>query len=381
MTVQQDRSVPATEDVAPHALAGLRVVSMAEQYPGPFCTMILSDMGADVIQVERPGTGDPSRFLSAFYESVNRGKRSVALDIRQPEAKRRLLELLADADVFLEGFRPGKLAKQGLAYEDVRAINPGIVYCSISGYGQTGPYRDRPAHDLTYQGIGGALAERIEGQVRGLPPSLLLGDTASALYAAIGILGALLGRERTGRGTYIDISMADTVTAAMTVFVGMLGQETPAPPQAEPGYDLFECADGRFLTLSIAHEDAQWDRLCADLGMDDAAGLIRTERVERRTRLHARIAGAIAAQPFTHWEAVFEASGQMWGPANRIADLPDDPQIRARGLMERLTRADGVAQWVLRQPIRFSAYENAPLTPAPGLGEHDGAGFISRTGT
>lgn len=378
MSVQQDGPICATEDAAPHALAGLRVVSMAEQYPGPFCTMLLSDLGAEVIQVERPGTGDPARFLSAFYESVNRGKRSVALDIRQPESKARLLELLAEADVFLEGFRPGKLAKQGLAYEDVRALNPGIVYCSISGYGQTGPYRDRPGHDLSYQGVGGALAERLDGQVHGLPPSLLLGDTASALYAAIGILGALLGRERTGQGTYIDISMTDTVMAAMTVFVGMLGQETAAPPQAEPAYDLFECADGRFLTLSVAHEDTYWARLCADLGIMDVAGLARRERVAQRTVLHARIAGAIAAQPFAHWEAVFGASGQMWGPANRIADLPDDPQIRARGLMQRLTRADGVAQWVLRQPIRFSAYENAPLTPAPGLGEHDGKGFVSR---
>lgn len=378
MNAHHDNSPAAEGGPAPHLLSGLRVVSMAEQYPGPFCTMILSDLGADVIQVERPESGDPSRFLAAFYEAVNRGKRSVALDFRQAESKAQLLELLAEADVFLEGFRPGKLAKQGLGYHDVRAINPRLVYCSISGYGQTGPYRDRPAHDLTYQGVGGALDERLAGAVRGLPPSLLLGDTASALYAAIGILGALLARERTGQGTQIDISLADTVVAAMTAFVGMQGQETPPPPQSEPAYDLFECADGRFLTLSIAHEDDYWDRLCADLGIDDAAGLTRSERVAQRSALRAEIARVVAAKPFTHWSRLFEASGQMWGPANRLADLPEDPQIRARDLMARLTRADGMEQWVLRQPIRFSHYRNAPLSRAPTLNEHAGAGFGAR---
>ncbi len=137
------------------ALSGLRVLSMAEQYPGPFCTMILSDMGADVIQVERPKIGDPSRFLKSFYESLNRGKRSIALDIRNSVDKDRLIDLVKDSDVFLEGFRPGKLAKHGLGYEELRAINPQLIYVSISGFGQDGPYRDRPAHDITFQGIGG----------------------------------------------------------------------------------------------------------------------------------------------------------------------------------------------------------------------------------
>ncbi|MEO1292804.1 MAG: CaiB/BaiF CoA-transferase family protein, partial [Pseudomonadota bacterium] len=187
-------------------LAGLKVVSMAEQYPGPFCTMMLSDFGADVIQVERPGTGDPSRFMASFYEALNRGKRSRALDARKPDDRDALLALLDQADVFLEGFRPGKLAKFGLGWEDLSARNPQLIYCSISGFGQTGPYRDRPAHDITYQGVGGALDERIDGSVTGAPPGFLLGDTTAALYATIGILTALQGRERTGMGTFIDVS-------------------------------------------------------------------------------------------------------------------------------------------------------------------------------
>ena len=205
---------------APRPLDGLRVVSMAEQYPGPFCTMMLSDFGADVIQVERPDGGDPARFLPSFFEAINRGKRSLALDIKSADGRDRLLELIDRADVFLEGFRPGKLARLGLDWPTLSARNPRLIYCSISGFGQTGPYRDRPAHDLTYQGLGGALNERLTGEVTGAPPEFLMGDTCSALYAAIGILTALQGRERTGRGTYVDVAMSDTVTAAFTGFRG-----------------------------------------------------------------------------------------------------------------------------------------------------------------
>ena len=356
-------------------LKGLKVLSMAEQYPGPMATLILADMGADVIQVERRGSGDPSRFLKGFFEAMNRGKRSVALDIRDTGDKAQLLTLAAEADVFLEGFRPGKLARQGLGYDDLAALNPGLIYCSITGYGQTGPYRDRPAHDLTFQGVGGALEERLDGDVTGLPPALLLGDNASGLYATIGILAALQARQASGRGTHVDIAMSDSVTALQTAFVGMLGEAGDPPPQAEPAYDLFTCADGRPLTLSIAHEDAYWDRLCADLGLDGLVGMKRPARVGQRAVLKARIGGAIATQPFAHWAEVLERAGQMWGPVNRLSDLPADPHVAARGLLDRVTRADGTEQWVVRQPIRFSAWENAPLVRAPALDEHRGAGF------
>lgn len=358
----------------PAALEGLKVVSMAEQYPGPLCTMILSDMGADVIQVERPGTGDPARFLGAFYECLNRNKRSVALDVRDPEQKAELLALIAGADVFLEGFRPGKLARQGLGYDDLKAIKPDLVYVSISGFGQTGPYRMRPAHDITYQGVGGALDERLRGAVDGAPPSMLLGDSASAFYATIGVLSALHARDRSGEGSYVDVSMTDTVLALQTAFIAM-DDSSAAPPQADPGYAIYQTADGRWLTTSVAHEDDYWARLCADVGLDDCAGLSRPDRVARRDELVRRIGEKIAAHPFAHWEAVFEASDQMWGAAYTIADLPQDPHIQARGMLQEVVRADGVTQLVLRQPLRFSNYDNVPVRRAPVLGEHQGEGF------
>jgi crotonobetainyl-CoA:carnitine CoA-transferase CaiB-like acyl-CoA transferase len=362
------------EKLKPGALEGIRIVSMAEQYPGPFCTLTLSDMGADVIQVERP-SGDPSRFLPSFYEALNRNKRSVALDVRDPEQKAVFLELVAKADVFIEGFRPGKLTKLGLGYEDLAAINPLLIYASVSGYGQNGPYKMRPAHDLSFQGLGGALDERISGAVTGIPPALLLADTMSALYCAIGILSALVARDRTGQGTYIDIAMSDAVLALQTSLIAADEAEDAALPQRDPGYDLFETSDGKWLTTSIAHEDAYWDQLCRDIDLPEGIGLKRPERVARRKELVGKIAKQIQQKPLTHWENLFEASGQMWGPALKRYELADDPQFQARNLFAEHMRENGARQLVLRQPIKFSAYENTALRSAPKVGEHQGEGF------
>lgn len=360
------------------ALSGLRVVSMAEQYPGPLCTMTLSDLGADVIQVERPGIGDPSRYLKSFYECLNRGKRSVALDLRQADQKDTLLALLRDADVFLEGYRPGKLEKLGLGYDEVTAINPGIIYVSISGYGQDGPYRMRPAHDLSCAGAGGILAQYMDGTVTGAMPALALADAMAGLYATIGVLTGLAARNRTGLGTYVDIGMLDSVLALQTGFFALTQAEREAKPMEDPGYELYEAADGKWLTTSIANENPFWDQLCRDVGLPELAGLARPERLARRAELTQKIGAQIARHPRAYWEEIFEASGQMWGPAHAVEDLPGDPQIAARGLFETITRADGVSHAVMRQPIRFSAWANAPLLRAPVLDENRGEGFAGR---
>ena len=197
----------------------------------------------------------------------------------------------------------------------------------------------------------------------------------SALYAVIGVLSALVARQRTGQGTYLDVAMSDGVTAALTGFIGLMGDEQVAPPQAEPAYDIFTCADGTALTLSIAHEDSYWQRLCDELGLAEHRNLTRPERVARRNELHGQIAAKIAAEPRSHWASRLEAADQMWGPATRLEDLPNDPQVIARGLLERLARADGQEQWVVRQPVKFSAWANSPLTPAPQLDEHRDEGF------
>lgn len=357
----------------PTILGGLKVISMAEQFPGPYATMLLADMGAEVILVERPGFGDPSRFLPPFFEALNRGKKAVALDIKQPDDHARFLTLIADADIFLEGFRPGKLAKAGLGYADLSAINPRLIYASISGYGQDGPYRDRPGHDLSYQGVGGALFEHLHGGINAPPSSLLLGDLGSAMFATIGVLAALEARHRTGRGTYIDVAMADSVAALMTAPIALAanGAADIAGPSAEPAYDIFRCNDGRWLTLSIAHEDDVWARLMTTLGMPEFAKLCRHERTPRRSELKAAIAARIAKDDYPFWEQKLEAADQMFGPALDRTDVATDPHMAARGMFAMLDRADGSQQLVVRQPIKFADFANADLSASPAVGQHN----------
>lgn len=357
----------------PTILDGLKVVSMAEQFPGPYATMLLADMGAEVILVERPGFGDPSRFLPPFFEALNRGKKAVALDIKKPEDLAQFQALISEADIFLEGFRPGKLAKAGLGYDDLAAINPRLIYASISGYGQNGPYRDRAGHDLSYQGVGGALFESLRAEHDAPPSSLLLGDVSSAMFATIGVLAALEARHRTGRGTYIDIAMADSVASLMTAHITLAanGAGDLAGPAAEPAYDVFQCADGRWLTLSIAHEDDVWGRLMGVLQLPQWANTSRDSRTKQRPMMKAAIAGVIAEKDYSTWVALLEGADQMFGPALDRGEVASDPQMVARNMFTTITRANGEQQLVVRQPIKFAGFENAPLSPSPKVGQHN----------
>jgi crotonobetainyl-CoA:carnitine CoA-transferase CaiB-like acyl-CoA transferase len=279
-------------------LDGIRIVSLAEQYPGPYATLLMADLGADVILVERPGIGDPARQFPAFHAALNRNKRSVALDLKADGDKQRFRDLVASADVLLEGFRPGIMQRLGLGYEAMASINPRLVYASISGFGQTGPYRDRPAHDLSYQALAGFLHAQAATRSTQLPSDIAVGDLSSGMFAALGVLAALLARARTGKGAYIDVSMTDGLVSWMSVMVGpAMNGEPLADIAAEPAYGLFECQDGKLLSLSIAHEDWFWRPLCTLIGMEDAADLKRAERTQREIELVARIGKAIAAAP------------------------------------------------------------------------------------
>ncbi len=355
-----------------HVLEGLTIVSMAEQFPGPFATMLMADMGAQVIIVERPGSGDPSRFLPPFFETLNRSKKSVALDIKQADHKKALIKLIKSADIFLEGFRPGKLAKAGLGYEALSEHNPKLIYASISGYGQTGPYKNRPGHDISYQGLGGALFNQVEANRIDPPSDVLLGDVSSALYATIGVLAALEARHNTGRGTYIDVAMSDTVTSFMTAQLGMAlngGRDLPAP-SAEPAYDLFKTSDDRWISLSIAHEDNFWQRLCKSLDEPELSQLSRQRRVSDRAKINASIRRKISQKTFIEWDKIFTESDQMYGPVYSRQDVINDPHIQQRGLFETLKRVDGTDQIIIQQPLKFSNFTNKPATPSPAIGEH-----------
>src|SRR3954447_2477755 len=269
-------------------LAGLRVLDLSVWRPGPYATQLLAEIGADVVKVEPPG-GDPMRSYPELFASLNANKRSVVLDLKSDTGRARALELAGRADVVIEGFRPGVVARLGVAYDDVRAVNPAIVYCSLSGMGQHGPLALAPAHDLNYQAWAGALRPDGNEPVVGRLP---IADLAGGVFAAFAICAAQVRRQRTGKGEYIDVSMSD-VLATWTGAVSARAEGTDPTTRGVPGYGLFETADGQHLALSIITENHFWAGLCRVLGLHDVGELGFVDRMARLDELQERIADAI----------------------------------------------------------------------------------------
>jgi crotonobetainyl-CoA:carnitine CoA-transferase CaiB-like acyl-CoA transferase len=340
-------------------LEGYRVVSLAEQYPGPFATVLLADLGADVVQVERPDGGDPARVFPGHFAAVGRGKRSVALDLKTPAGRAACRALVDRADVLLEGFRPGVLARLGLDPAELTAAHPELVVVSISGFGQDGPHRDRPAHDLSFQALAGLLDA-------GAPevPGVALADVVSGLVAALAALAGLAGRATGGRGGHHDVAMLDALLAVAAPRLQPALDGTPPDTLGEdPGYGLFATADGRWLSLSIAFEDHFWRALCAALDLPELAGVTGPDRVARRHELRGRVAGRIAEHDLAHWEDAL--GGVPAAPVRTPAEVLDDPHVAARGL---LSRVDG--RTFVRQPVTVDGHGPGPVRGVPGLGEH-----------
>jgi crotonobetainyl-CoA:carnitine CoA-transferase CaiB-like acyl-CoA transferase len=364
------------------SLDGVRIVSLAEQYPGPYATLLLADLGADVILVERPGGGDPARQFPAFHAALNRNKRSVALDLKTAAGQQALRDLVGDADVLMEGFRPGTMERLGFGYDAMAALNPRLVYVSISGFGQTGPYRDRPAHDISYQAVAGFLFRQAETGATANPGDVAVGDLSSGMFAALGTLAALFERTRTGRGKHVDVSMTDGLVSWMSVMIGpVLNGEPVADIGAEPAYGLFRCADGKLLSLSIAHEDWFWRPLCTLIGMDDAAALTRRDRVAQTEALTQRIAGIMATRDRDAWGAGLDAAGIPWGPVNTLAEAASDPHFRARGMFHDVAAGGGAPRWHVAQPLVLSGERPGPRRDAPRLGEHTEEILAAHAGT
>ena len=345
---------------------GVRVLSLAEQLPGPFAGMLLADLGADVILIERPG-GDPARAFPPVFQAMARNKRSVCIDLKSGNGKRQFEALARTADVVMEGFRPGVMDRLGLGYAALAFLNPKLVYASISGFGQSGPYRDRTAHDLSCQGVAGHLFDRRAGSV----PVVPYGDLAGAMFAAFAIASALFARERTGNGTSIDVSMADSLASWITPFLGpALNGFAPLNLRTEPAYGLFACQDGGMLSLSIAHEDHFWQALCRLLDLPDAVGLQARHRIARSAELQGRIAAVLAADTLAAWAARLDAAGIPWSPVHDLVGTAADPHFQARGLFSSRPGDGGGDAWFVHQPVRFGRYASGLRSAAPALGEH-----------
>jgi crotonobetainyl-CoA:carnitine CoA-transferase CaiB-like acyl-CoA transferase len=370
-------------------LDGLLVLDFSRVLAGPYCTMQLGDLGARVIKIEQPGRGDDTRawgppFVgreSAYFLSVNRNKEGLALDLKHPRARPILDALLSRADVVVENFRPGAMERLGLGYTEVAARHPRIVYCSISGFGQTGPRRAEAGYDAMMQAEGGLMS--ITGAPDGPPFRLgvAIGDIATGMFAVQGILAALFARERINRGQLVDIAMLDAVTAlltyqASTVFAtgstpGRLGNRHPSIAP----YDIFAAADSDFV-LSVGNDD-QFDRLARLLGRPDLAGDPRfatnADRVVHYDALRRELSPLLAAWTRQDLLQALTAAGVPGGAVRSVTEALADPQVAARQMIVPLEHLTAGPIRVLGSPLKLSATPASVRTPPPTLGQHTAA--------
>ena len=370
----------------PGALDGLTVIDLTRVLSGPYCTMMLADMGARVIKVEQPGRGDDTRAWgppfqngeSAYFLSINRNKESVTLNLKHPEGRRVLDALIERADVLVENFRPGTLERMGLGYADLAQQRPDLVYCSISGFGQTGPRRREPGYDAVMQGEGGLMSITGAPDGPGYRLGIAIVDIVAGMFSAYGIAVALLARERTGRGQYIDVGMLDSVAALLTYQAGIHFTTGEAPgrlgnrhPSITP-YETLEAADGE-LVVAVGN-DQLWRTFCGVIGAealaDDARFRTNKDRVAARDALRPLLVERMRTRPAAEWIERLKAAGIPCGGVRDLAQVFADPQLIERAMVVALDHPVAGAIRQLGVPIKMSGTPGAVRTPPPALGQH-----------
>jgi crotonobetainyl-CoA:carnitine CoA-transferase CaiB-like acyl-CoA transferase len=355
-------------DTAYKPLGHLTVIDMTVNVPGPFCSTVLGDLGADVIKIEPPG-GDPLRHSPGMWTGINRGKRSVVLDLKTDGGRDVLGRLAQGADIVLEGWRPGVAKRLGADYETLSAKKPKLVYCSISGFGQDGPWSQRPGHDVNYLALSGYMGAQIAVEGRAWAPPILVSDLVSGLYAAIAALAAATGATHSGQGSYIDLSMADSALSLLAPEIGRLTDEESDDVKPNvtfiPHYGVFPCKDGRWFSLGIVHEDHFWDRFCEAAGIAGLAGLTFQERLDRGEEIADAVHAAFLTRTAADWENVLTQADVPAAIVTELHEIFDSPQFQARGMFADL----GLGKF-LGQPFRLSGQAVGPDSPPPALGEH-----------
>ena len=379
------------------ALSHLRVLDFSRVLAGPWASQVLADLGAEVIKVERPGTGDDTRgwgppYLrdrsgaetgeSAYFLSANRGKKSVTLDIARPEGQAIARRLAERCDVLLENFKVGAMARHGLGYEQLEAANPRLVYCSITGFGQTGPYRHRAGYDFLVQGMGGLMS--ITGEPDGEPGGgpmkvgVAIADILTGMYAATAVLAALAHRDRSGRGQHVDLALLDvqvSMLANQAASYLVTGRAPARLGNAHPSivpYQAFATRDGHII-LAVGN-DGQFARFCQVAGQPELAADQRfatnAGRVRHREALVPLLQAVLLERRSREWIEALEAAGVPCGPINDVAEVFDDPQVRHRGMRLDVPHPLCGEVPLVASPIRLSATPVACRTPPPLLGEH-----------
>jgi crotonobetainyl-CoA:carnitine CoA-transferase CaiB-like acyl-CoA transferase len=380
----------------PRPLSHIRVLDLTRVLAGPWAAQNLADLGAEVIKIERPGTGDDTRAWgppwwrdrdgketreSAYFLSVNRGKKSVSLDLSRPDGQRIARELAAKSDVLIENYKVGTLARYGLGYEDIRAVHPGIIYCSVTGFGQDGPFASQPGYDFIFQGMGGLMSitgER-DGQPGGGPQKvgIAITDVLTGMYASLAITAAIAAREKSGEGQHIDTALLDTIVAFGANQILNYWCSGNVPPRFGNAhanivpYEAFPTSDGHII-LAVGN-DSQFASFCRVAGrpelIDDARFCTNPDRVKQRDILVPIVREIMRSRSKQQWIDALEAAGVPCGPINNYAEVFENEQVRHRGLRVDIPHPQGTVPTVA-SPMRFSAtpveYDLAP----PMLGQH-----------
>lgn len=373
-------------------LSGLVIVDLTRVLAGPYCTMILADLGARVIKVELPAKGDDARqvgpfvqddgeSVSAYFFSINRNKESIALDLKRAEDRAVFDQLLASADILVENFTPGTIARLGYSWEHLHRKYPRLVMASISGFGQTGPYRDLPAYDMVVQAMGGILS--LTGEEGGAPTrvGVSIGDLAAGMFAAIGVQAAIVERMRTGVGKHVDVAMLDCQVALLENALARMQVDGTTPgaigsrhPSITP-FGLFRAQDGQMVVA--AGNDGMFLRLCDALGAqhlrDDPRFATNALRCDHHAQLKELIDAALAHRPVARWLEDLRELGIPCGSLNDVEDVMGDPQVAARGMLVTLPLGRDRLIKVAGNPIQFAGETSARHTPAPRLDEHRAA--------
>ena len=369
----------------PGPLQSIRVLDLTWALAGPFASMLLADMGAEVLKIEIPGEGDPTRKhgpyiqgLSSYFLSVNRGKKSITLNLKDPRGKKIFLQLAEKSDILLENFRPGVMDKLGLGYEEIKKVNPKIIYAACSGFGQTGPYAQRGAYDIIIQGMAGTLS--ITGEPGGSPVRVgfSIADLGAGLFTALGILAALYERSNSGEGQMIDVAMLDTQVALLeNAFSRYFATgEVPGPlgtrhPVVTP-FQVFPSQDG-YIVLAISKND-QWERFLKAIGREDLLKDERFKTNDLRTKHHKILETLLTTLTKTkttdQWIQILEANRIPGGPLNTIDKIAEDLHLKARGMITELDHPGIGKVRVISHPVKFSRTPSHIQGSAPEIGQH-----------
>jgi crotonobetainyl-CoA:carnitine CoA-transferase CaiB-like acyl-CoA transferase len=365
-------------------LEGVRVLDLTRLLPGPYCSLLLADFGADVIKIEDPNLGDYARFYepkvgeySAMFHSLNRNKRSMTLDLKNEQNKQIFIDLVKTADVLIESFRPGVMDRLGLGYEELKKHNPKLIYCAITSYGQTGPYKDIPGHDINFLSYSGLLELQGEQNRKPVSSSVQIGDIGGgSLMAVIGILVAIMDAKKSGEGQFIDISMLDGAVSWMQSILPGYLTSNQLPKRGElilngglACYEVYETKDQRYLSVG-ALEVKFWKNFCQVIGKEALISKLNAP-LEEQNAMKAEIQAVMATKTLNEWLELFDGVDACVAPVLTVAEMVNDPQIRHRRMIEEVYDPTLGMIRQIANPIKLSRTQVRTVRQAPGLGEHN----------